>query len=100
MPGRYCKDLNCLHGGKKLNGLRNIDTYLLDLDGTFYLGDTLYPWSLPFVHTMKTLDKGFVFVSNNTSQKAKHYLHKIRKRGVEITDDQLFTPAHDPTYTL
>ena len=90
MPGRYCKDLNCLHGGKKLNRLRNIDTYLLDLDGTFYLGNTLYPWSLPFVNTMKALGKRFVFVTNNSSQNAKHYLHKSRNMGEDITEDQVF----------
>ncbi|MGB4250988.1 MAG: HAD family hydrolase, partial [Limnochordia bacterium] len=74
-----------------MNRLRNIDTYLLDLDGTFYLGNTLYPWSLPFVNTMKNLGKRFVFVTNNSSQNAKHYLHKIRNMGVDITEDQVFT---------
>ncbi|NLO95564.1 MAG: HAD-IIA family hydrolase [Firmicutes bacterium] len=100
MPGRYCKDLNCLHGGKKLNRLRNIDTYLLDLDGTFYLGNTLYPWSLPFVNTMKNLGKRFVFVTNNSSQNAKHYLHKIRNMGVDITEDQVFTSGQATIYYL
>jgi HAD superfamily hydrolase (TIGR01457 family) len=83
-----------------LNRLRNIDTYLLDLDGTFYLGNTLYPWSLPFVNTMKNLGKRFVFVTNNSSQNAKHYLHKIRNMGVDITEDQVFTSGQATIYYL
>jgi len=83
-----------------LNRLRSIDTYLLDLDGTFYLGNTLYPWSLPFVNTMKNLGKRFVFVTNNSSQNAKHYLHKIRNMGVDITEDQVFTSGQATIYYL
>ncbi|MGB3853246.1 MAG: HAD-IIA family hydrolase [Limnochordia bacterium] len=83
-----------------MNRLRNIDTYLLDLDGTFYLGNTLYPWSLPFVNTMKNLGKRFVFVTNNSSQNAKHYLHKIRNMGVDITEDQVFTSGQATIYYL
>jgi ribonucleotide monophosphatase NagD (HAD superfamily) len=71
-----------------LNRLEKIETYLLDLDGTFYLGSNLYPWSLPFVETMRRLGKRFVFVTNNSSQNGKYYLEKIRKMGVDITEDQ------------
>ena len=45
--------------------LEAIETYLLDMDGTFYLGDQLYPWSLPFVETMRRLDKKFIFVTKS-----------------------------------
>lgn len=83
-----------------MNRLQKIDTYLLDLDGTFYLGSKLFPWSLPFVETMRRLDKRFVFVTNNSSQNAKYYLQKIRNLGVDITEDQVFTSGQATIYYL
>jgi len=83
-----------------LHRLRNIETYLLDLDGTFYLGSNLYPWSLPFVETMNRLGRRFIFVTNNSSQNAKHYVQKIRGMGVEITEDQVFTSGQATIYYL
>jgi len=83
-----------------LNRLQRIDTYLLDLDGTFYLGSKLYPWSLPFVETMRRHGKRFVFVTNNSSQNAKYYLQKIRGLGVDVTEDQVFTSGQATIYYL
>jgi HAD superfamily hydrolase (TIGR01457 family) len=83
-----------------LNRLEKIETYLLDLDGTFYLGSNLYPWSLPFVETMRRLGKRFVFVTNNSSQNGKYYLEKIRKMGVDITEDQIFTSGQATIFYL
>jgi len=83
-----------------MNKLKTIETFLLDLDGTFYLGDQLYPWSLPFVQTCEELGKRFIFVTNNSSQNGNHYVQKLRKMGVNITDDQVFTSGQATIYYL
>lgn len=83
-----------------MDKLRNIDTFLLDLDGTFYLGDHLYPWSLPFVATCERLGKRFIFVTNNSSRKGDYYVEKIRKMGVSITADQVFTAGQATIFYL
>ena len=80
--------------------LSNIETFLLDLDGTFYLGDQLYPWSLPFVHACARLHKRFIFVTNNSSQNADHYVKKLRKMGVTITNNQVFTAGQATIFYL
>lgn len=80
--------------------LHTIETYLLDLDGTFYLGDHLFPWSIPFVETMERLGKRFVFVTNNSSQNGNYYVEKIRKMGVDITPDQVFTAGQATIFYL
>lgn len=74
-----------------MHRLHTIETFLLDLDGTFYLGEQLYPWSLPFVEACERLGKRFIFVTNNSSQNGQHYVEKLRRMGVTITDDQVFT---------
>lgn len=80
--------------------LTDIDTYLLDLDGTFYLGDQLFPWSHSFVDAMERLGKRFVFVTNNSSQSGDYYVEKIRKMGVDITEDQVFTAGQATIFYL
>lgn len=77
-----------------------IETFLLDLDGTFYLGDHLFPWSLPFVETMEKLGKHFIFVTNNSSQNGDYYVKKIRNMGVNITEDQVFTAGQATIFYL
>ncbi|NLJ79778.1 MAG: HAD-IIA family hydrolase [Firmicutes bacterium] len=80
--------------------LEAIETYLLDMDGTFYLGDQLYPWSLPFVETMRRLDKKFIFVTNNSSRNGNFYVQKLEKMGVTVTSDQVFTSGQATIYYL
>ena len=83
-----------------MDKLKKIKTFLLDLDGTFYLGDQLYPWSLPFVHACERLNKRFIFVTNNSSQNGNHYVEKLRKMGVTITDEQVFTAGQATIFYL
>lgn len=83
-----------------MNKLSKIETFLLDLDGTFYLGDQLYPWSLPFVNACERLHKRFIFVTNNSSQNGDHYVQKLRKMGVAITDQQVFTAGQATIFYL
>lgn len=80
--------------------LKNITTFLLDLDGTFYLGDQLFPWSLSFVETCRRFSKHFIFVTNNSSQNGAYYVRKLRSMGVEITDEQVFTAGQATIFYL
>lgn len=80
--------------------LQNIETFLLDLDGTFYLGSQLFPWSIPFVELMEKQGKRFVFVTNNSSQNGKYYVNKLRKLGVNITEEQVFTAGQATIFYL
>ncbi len=80
--------------------LKEIETYLLDLDGTFYLGDKIFPWSMRFVEAMEKLGKRFIFVTNNSSQHADFYVEKIRKMGVNITNEQVFTSGQATIFYL
>jgi HAD superfamily hydrolase (TIGR01457 family) len=80
--------------------MHRIRTFLLDLDGTFYLGDKIFPWSLDFVDTVRSQGKNFIFVTNNSSRHGRYYVEKIRKMGVDISDDQVFTSGEATIYHL
>ena len=71
--------------------LATIQTYLLDLDGTVYLGDEIFPFSLPFLQRLEELGKQFLFVTNNSSRTGGYYVAKLTRMGVTLRPEQVFT---------
>ena len=45
--------------------LRDTELFVLDMDGTFYLGDRLLEGALGFLEQVKRLGKRFVFFTKN-----------------------------------
>jgi NagD protein len=48
--------------------LAKIHHVVLDMDGTMYLGGTLFSHTLPFLATLSRLGIGYSFVTNNCSR--------------------------------
>ncbi len=71
--------------------LATIQTYLLDLDGTVYLGDEIFPSALPFFQRLTELGKQYVFVTNNSSRTGAYYVAKLTRMGVTLRQEQVFT---------
>ncbi len=63
--------------------LKNIRCFLLDMDGTFYLGDRLLPGSLDFLRALQACGIEAIFLTNNSSRSADYYVQKLRRMGVE-----------------
>lgn len=62
--------------------LAKIKCFLLDLDGTFYLGDRLLPGSLDFLEKLRETGRDVLFVTNNSSKSAEAYVRKLENLGV------------------
>ncbi len=71
--------------------LRHIKFFLLDLDGTCYLGRRLFPWTLPFLDTLKQRGIRYLFLTNNSSTSRTHYAEKITNMGIPTTPDDFFS---------
>lgn len=71
--------------------LRQTGTFLLDLDGTVYLGGTLLPGSPRFFQVLRHFGKQFIFVTNNSSRHGRAYARKITGMGIEVDEDAVFT---------
>ncbi len=71
--------------------LKNVKLFLLDLDGTFYFGAKLFPWSLSFMNTLKTQGKAYLFLTNNSSASRKYYAEKITNMGFETSPSEVFS---------
>jgi 4-nitrophenyl phosphatase len=75
----------------KLELLAEARCFLLDMDGTFYLGDHLLPGALEFIQVIRKRDLEFLFLTNNSSRHRRQYAEKIRRLGLDITEEKIFT---------
>ncbi len=68
---------------KKIEKLKQIQCFVLDMDGTVYLGETLFPFTKEFLQTVKKCGKQYKFFTNNSSKNADMYVEKLNKLGIE-----------------
>ena len=48
--------------------LRSKKLYLMDMDGTLYLGNQLYPFTKDLLKTLKNTGRRYLFMTNNSSK--------------------------------
>ena len=63
--------------------LSAVKCFMLDMDGTFYLGNRLLEGSLDFLRALERTGRSAMFVTNNSSKSADVYVKKLRRMGVE-----------------
>ncbi len=71
--------------------LLNVKCFLLDMDGTFNLGNQLIDGSLYFIETLNALGKNYLFLTNNSSKHRRQYAEKITRLGLPISEEKVFT---------
>ena len=71
--------------------LLNVKCFLLDMDGTFNLGDQIIDGSLYFIETLNELGKDYLFLTNNSSRHRRQYAEKITRLGLPIPEEKVFT---------
>lgn len=81
-----------------MNALENIQLFVLDMDGTFYLGDQILDGSLDFLKKVEETGRKFIFFTNNSSKTGSDYITKLKKMNCTITKDQIMTSG-DVTIT-
>ena len=62
--------------------LAGVRCFLLDMDGTFYLGDRLIDGSLEFLDALARTGRTARFLTNNSSKSARVYTEKLARMGV------------------
>lgn len=71
----------------KKERLKEIECFVLDMDGTIYLGNNLFPFTPKFLETVKKAGKSYRFFTNNSSRNAKMYAEKLKKMGIDGIGD-------------
>ncbi len=80
--------------------LKNIKLYLFDMDGTLYLGDRLYPFTLELLQTLKATGRKYLFMTNNSSKSVEDYIQKLEKLGICATREDFITSSQATAYYL
>ena len=65
--------------------LDSTDLFVLDMDGTFYLGEQILPGALEFLDAVRARDKRFLFFTNNSSKNPEDYIKKLAGMNCQIT---------------
>lgn len=74
--------------------------FLLDMDGTIYLGDHLIDGAKDFLDTLKDKGKRYIFLTNNSSKNKHIYVEKLNRLGVDATVEDIFTSGEATTRYL
>jgi HAD superfamily hydrolase (TIGR01457 family) len=71
--------------------LLHVKCFLLDMDGTFNLGDQIIEGSLRFIETLSELGIDYLFLTNNSSKHRRQYAEKITRLGLPVPEEKVFT---------
>ena len=69
----------------------DLKLFLLDMDGTFYLGDRLIDGSLSFIDRVQKTGRDFLFLTNNSSHNAAFYVERLHRMGLDVPRSKILT---------
>ena len=75
---------------ERLSRIRHL---ALDMDGTIYLGGTLFPFTVEFLEKMKKEGIGYSFLTNNPSRSVADYLRKLEAMGIKADEKDMYTTS-------
>ena len=75
------------------SSLAKIKHLALDMDGTIYLGSTLFPFTKKFLSDMSDAGIRYSFLTNNPSKSVADYLKKLEAMGIEADEDNMYTTS-------
>ncbi|MFR3294592.1 MAG: HAD-IIA family hydrolase [[Clostridium] innocuum] len=73
--------------------LSTIKLFVLDMDGTFYLGNQILDGALQFLKRLEDTGREFLFFTNNSSKTGAEYMRKLNRMGCTISRRQIMTSA-------
>lgn len=80
--------------------LKDKKCFLLDMDGTIYLGNKLIDGADKFLEILRENNTRYIFLTNNSSKNKNEYVKKLEKMGIPATLDDVFTSGEATTIYL
>ena len=74
--------------------LREIKAFALDMDGTIYLGERLFPFTKAFLSRVEETGRKSFFLTNNSSKSTDAYVQKLARLGIETEPGRIVTSGH------
>ena len=76
---------------KKMENLKKLKLYLLDMDGTIYLDNDLFDGTIDFLEHIKEIGGRYMFLTNNSSKGVNEYIKKLSGMGIPAEKDDFLT---------
>jgi 4-nitrophenyl phosphatase len=76
---------------RDISELKKKKLFILDMDGTFYLGDRLLDGSLEFIRKLEENGAGYLFFTNNSSRTPEFYRQKLDGMGCRVAASSIVT---------
>lgn len=86
--------------GKNADALNDKKLYLFDMDGTVYLGETLFDGVPELLRGITEKGGRYVFITNNSSRSVKDYVAKMRRLGIKEIDSEHFLTSGQVAFAL
>jgi 4-nitrophenyl phosphatase len=71
--------------------LRQIQCFLMDMDGTIYLGHQLLPGAQDWLNLLEEHRLDYYFLTNNSSRSRVEYAQKFARLGLAVPEEKIFT---------
>jgi 4-nitrophenyl phosphatase len=75
----------------KNDSLAQVRCFLLDMDGTIYLGEQLLDGALEFLEHLQQQGCDYLFLTNNSSKDSQQYAEKLARLGLPVSRDKIMT---------
>ena len=73
---------------KNLGDLRGI---IIDMDGTIYVGETPFPWTMTFLDALEEAGIDRLFLTNNSAESTAEYAAKLRRMNIPVDETEVLT---------
>lgn len=74
-----------------MDKLLNSKLFLLDMDGTLYLGDEVFDGAVDFINTIEDTGRKYIYLTNNSSRAGIDYVTRLRRLGFPCKMENVFT---------
>ena len=71
--------------------LKEIKCFLMDMDGTIYLGNQLLPGAREWLNLLESNGIPYTFLTNNSSRSRVEYAEKLQQLGLPVPEEKIFT---------
>lgn len=73
--------------------MNSVKLFLFDMDGTLYLGNRLFDFTLPLLKKIKAEGKRYIFITNNSSKSVEAYVDKLAHMGIYAEKSDFMTSS-------
>lgn len=77
-----------------MSEIKDIQCFVLDMDGTIYLGNDLFDFTQEFLKTLENTGRKYYFFTNNSSKSQQAYIDKLKRMEIDIKPEQMMISSH------